>query len=377
MTEDGNRHFVAKAHVQHFQKQGRQGEDQNEKARLPDAPQHMDRALMDAENDQKSDEAGGNLRDPLRDLEADGVGLFDERHKVLYFGAGDQKGVSDDQPDDDDLREIALDKGREDVAREDVQKEIQDAGDFAPGERDVPDRQIEQPAAQEHRKDSEDSAVQKEPLDDAPSALAGDGDAADSAYRRQDGQEQDRRGHGVQHADKRVLQRSQDRARKEHLDLIGKDPVCGDADHGAGKGAKKQDDAGIAVGALERNLQNIAPADIPKDRDQADCPQKLVCPKAQVAFRFRERIIFTAPELENDIGPVPVKAHLEPEGLALRKMLHPAQKGLLDREPDAEDGVFLQLNAGQKVNNLIGRQVNGGGLKLINSLKLLDFSSSS
>ena len=82
---------------------------------------------MDAKDNEEGDKSGGNVPDPFRDPQADSVSFFDDRDEGLYFGTGDQESVAENQPDDDNLREIALYERREHVARKNIEKEIQDA----------------------------------------------------------------------------------------------------------------------------------------------------------------------------------------------------------------------------------------------------------
>ena len=97
--------------MQHSEPQRGQREYCDQQGGLPDSDQHMDRAVLDTENDEQSHKSGRQVPDPLRDHEAGCVGLFDQCDEGLYFGAGDQKRVAEYQGDYDQLRKITLDKG--------------------------------------------------------------------------------------------------------------------------------------------------------------------------------------------------------------------------------------------------------------------------
>ena len=110
--------------------------------------------------------------------------------------------------------------------------------------------------------------------------------------------------------------------------------------------------------ALERDLHDIAAADIAENGDQTDGAQKVAGPDPGLVAFDEKRVAFLSPEFQDDKGPVPVRTHGQPEFCPFREGIKPAQEHLLDGKPHTEQGVLLHFDVGEKLLNSVGCQID-------------------
>ena len=110
--------------------------------------------------------------------------------------------------------------------------------------------------------------------------------------------------------------------------------------------------------ALERDLHDIAAADIAENGDQTDGAQKVTGPDPGLVAFDEQRVAFLSPEFQDDKRPVPVRTHGQPEFRPFREGIKPAQEHLLDGKPHTEQGVLLHFDVGEKLLNSVGCQID-------------------
>ena len=208
----------------------------------------MDRVVLYAENDQQRYEAGRCVADPFGDQEAGSIGFIEDRDECLCFGAGEQERVSKHQRNHNDLCEITIYEGREHIAGDDVQKEVEHAGNLAIRQDRGTDPDRKKAFAQKQCDNSKQRAVQEKTRDQPNPAFAAHGNTSDSAHCRKDRQKQNGSRDRVEDTDKGILKRHQNCGGDHGQDVGGKDQIHCNTENSTHQSEQQQSDTRIGFG---------------------------------------------------------------------------------------------------------------------------------
>ena len=318
----------------------------------------MGPSIQDQKNNNNK---GGNISDPAGDDQTDLVHLVDQRHQAVCLVAEHQHGVSQNDGDQNELRAVPADDGGEDVIREDLEEEVQDAGKSGVAHGTVVVMQGKGPDGQKQGRHRQQGGGSNEPQQHFPPRFSADGNAAHPADADQDGEEDHRPGGGIEDAVKHPLDGVQRGVDQHEPNAFGEESSP-DGAQGKPQDYSSQGDQGrVLLVAGQTELEHVGALLVGVPGGQADLLQQAVAPGAQIVLRVHQGIVPVPRQLQHDGGPAPVETGKKGDGDLLAEPVLPAEQSLLRGQTDAQDVGLFHLDGGQKHADLLRDLVDGLG----------------